>query len=251
MKRDKRQVLRFSHKVGQGRLRVYTQVLFDVFVEKTDFHFPIKGSIPPSLDSLKQIPYGRTEDEELAHFSADAAASAFKEAIRRNHSEDRTVYVRKPHASEMGKECTLIDLGYARVLGLDAQKPGPEIIIKNPMVSVDVRKNRHDSHRLETGDTVILDYFSRSPIEGRNEYYEMLCQVTKMGIENVGIQPRRNAQQETGLPVEMLDFSMNGLRFENSRELMAYVFGNGEQPGTLAEQKERLVSTGFVFTFYP
>ena len=53
------------------------------------------------------------------------------------------------------------------------------------------------------------------------------------------------------LPVELLDFSVNGLRFENSREFGRYGFEGDEAPPTLEEQKELLENTGFVFTFYP
>jgi hypothetical protein len=250
-KRDKRQTIRFSHKIGRGALRVYPQVLFDVYIEKTDFRFPTEGSIPPRLNAVKPVPYRKPREGEGdgADFSAERVVTAFKEAIRLNHSEDRVVYVSKPYMDERTNKRTLVDLGYSEVLGLGAQEASRTIHIKKPMKSR--IKNRKDPHYLNEGDIIVLDYMSRSPLDGKNEYYEMPCQIIKGGIENITIRPRRAPRQEMNLFVELLDFSVNGLRFESSREFMGYVFGDGEQPATLEEQKEALESMGFIFTFYP
>ena len=45
-KTDKRQFLRYSHKPGHGGMRVYSQILFGLFVTKTDVTFPDTGSLP-------------------------------------------------------------------------------------------------------------------------------------------------------------------------------------------------------------
>jgi len=248
-KRDKRQTIRFSHKIGRGALRVYPQVLFDVYIEKTDFRFPTEGSIPPRLNSVKPIPYRTPKEGDEGDFSAERVVTAFKEAIRLNHTEDRVVYVSKPYMDDRTNKRTLIDLGCAEVLGLGAQEASRTIHIKKPMKSR--IKNRKDPHYLNEGDIIVLDYMSRSPLDGKSEYYEMPCQIIKGGIENITIRPRRSPRQEMNLSVELLDFSVNGLRFENSREFIGYVFGEGEQPATLEEQKEALESMGFIFMFYP
>ncbi|MSS73212.1 MAG: hypothetical protein EXS64_17245 [Candidatus Latescibacteria bacterium] len=248
-KRDKRQTIRFSHKIGRGTMRVYPQVLFDVYIQKTDFRFPTEGSIPPRLNTVKLIPYRKPKEGEEAEFSAERVVTTFKKAIRLNHTEDRVVYVSKPHMDERTNKRTLIDLSTAEVLGLGAQEISRTIHIKKPMKSR--IKNRKDPHYLNEGDMIVLDYASRSPIDGKNEYYEMPCQIIKGGIENITIRPRRSPRQEMNLPVELLDFSVNGLRFENSREFMGYVFEEGGQAEALEEQKEIIESMGFVFTFYP
>jgi hypothetical protein len=251
-KKDKRQTIRFSHKVGRGALRVYPQILFDVTVQKTDFRFPTEGSIPPVIKAMKLIPYRETRSaDEGGDLSAERVVTAFKEAIRANHTEDRRVYVSKPFMDERTNRRTLIDLGYSEVLGLSAQEAGRTIHIKKPLKSMRVGKNRRDPCYLSEGEQIVLDYLSRSPVDGKNEYYEMVCQIIKSGIENITIRPRRNPRQDMNLPVELLDFSMNGLRFENSREFMRYVFGDEGAPATVDQQKETVESMGFVFTFYP
>ena len=249
-KRDKRQAIRFSHKVGRGALRVYPQILFDVYVQKTDFRYPTEGSLPPRINDLKLIPYKKQrEEEEEEDFSVERVVAAFKEMIRKNHSEDRAVHVSKPHMDERTNRRILLDLGHAEVVGLNASEAGRTVHIKRPMKSR--VKNRRDAHHLSEGDIVVLDYLSRSQGDDRNEYHEMVCQVIKGGIENVSLRPRRTPRQEMNLPVEMLDFSVNGLRFENSQEFMGYVFGEDWKTQRPVRQRDILEGTGFIFTFYP
>ncbi len=250
-KRDKRQAIRFSHKPGRGALRVYPQILFDVTVQKTDFRFPVRGSIPPRITALKGFPYRASQGADETDFSAERVVSAFKDAVRMNHTEDRRVYVSKPYMDERTNRRTLIELGYTEVLGLSAQEAGRTIHLKKPAQSVMVRRNRRDPHYLNEGDLIALDYASRSPLDGQNEYFELVCQVIKGGIENITVRPRRNIRQDMNLPIEVLDFSVNGFRFENSREFMSYVFSEEGAPATVDRQKEVLEGVGFVFTFYP
>lgn len=251
-KRDKRETIRFSHKVGRGGgMRVYPQVLFDAHIQKTDLKFPTEGSIPPRINTLKLFPYQAVREEGDGDVSAERVVAAFKEAVRLNHAEDRVVYVSKPHMDEKTSKRTLLDLGFAEVLGLSAQESGRTIHIKKPVKCMKVGKNRRDPNSLNEGDLIVLDYLSRSPVDGKNEYFEMVCQIIKAGIENITVRPRRNPRQDRNLAIELFDFSVKGLRFENSREFMAYVFGDEGQPPSLSEQKERLEGIGFVVTFYP
>jgi hypothetical protein len=248
-KRDKRQAIRFSHKVGRGALRVYPQILFDVYVQKTAFRYPTEGSLPPRINDLKVVPYGRQREEYEEDFSVERVVAAFKETIRLNPPEGRVVHVSKPHMDERTNRRTLLDLGYAEVVGLNAPEAGRAVHIKRPMKSR--VKNRRDAHHLSEGDIVVLDYLSRSQGDDGNEYHEMVCQVIRGGIENVTLRPRRTPRREVNLPVEMLDFSVNGLRFENSQEFMRYVFGEDWKAQKPTRQREVLEGTGFIFTFYP
>ena len=53
------------------------------------------------------------------------------------------------------------------------------------------------------------------------------------------------------LPIELLDFSLQGLRFEHNKEFQAYVFGDEDKDRTLEEKQEILENTGFLITFHP
>ena len=251
-KRDKRQAIRFSHKIGRGSMRVYPQILFDASIQKTDFRFPTEGSIPPRITSLKVTPYGKQKEKDPEGLvKSERTVAAFKEAVRMNHSEDRVVYVSKPYMDERTNKRSLIDLGFSEVLGLGAQETGRTIHLKKPLKSMKTKRNRKDPNHLGEGDTLVLHYFSRSPTDGQNEYFEMICVVVKGGIENVTVRPQKEPVQEVNLPIELLDFSLQGLRFENSKEFHAYVFGNEDKANTLEEQQEILENTGFLITFHP
>lgn len=250
-KKDNRQAIRFSHKVGRGALRVYPQILFDVTIQKTDFRFPARGSIPPRINALKGLPCSESREAEEADFCAERAVNDFKGAIRTHHAEDRRVYVSKPHMDERTNRRTLIEIGYTEVLGLSAQEASRTIHLKQPVKSMMVRRNRKDPHHLNEGDLIVLDYASRSLLDGQNEYHELVCQVIKSGVENITIRPQRPPRQETRLFVETLDFSVNGFRFENSQAFMRYVLGEVELPEAVDQQQELLEGLGFIFTFYP
>ncbi|MBI2950814.1 hypothetical protein HYY27_01900 [bacterium] len=250
-KRDERQAIRFSHKVGRGALRVYPQILFDVYVQKTAFRYPTEGSIPPRINDLKLIPYKKPREEEEEDFSVERVVAAFKEMIRLNPPESRVVHVSKPHMDERTNRRILLDLGHAEVVGLNASEAGRVIHVKRPVKSARPARQRRDPHFLSEGDIVVLDYLSRSQGDDRNEYHEMVCQVIKGGIENVTLRPRRAPRRELNLPVEMLDFSVNGLRFENSEEFMRYVFGEDWKTQKSVRQRDILEGTGLIFTFYP
>ena len=250
-KRDKRQAIRFSHKVGRGSMRVYPQILFDVFVQKTDFRFPTQGSITPRIDVLNGIPFKETKDEEKGNINSEQLVGAFKEAIRSNHTEDRVAYVGKPYMDEKTNKRTLIPLGFSDVLGLGAQEAGRTIHLKKPLKSMVVKKNRRDPNFLSEGDTLVLNYFSRSQVDGTSQYFQMVCEIIKAGIENVTVRPRSAPCPETDLPLEILDFSVNGFRFQNIPEFMRYNFPQDQENLPMEERREILENTGFLFTFYP
>ena len=249
VKQDKRQALRFSHKVGQGRLRVYPQVTFDVYVQKTDFRFPTRGSIPPRINFLT-IPLEKTGEEDPADVVPERIVERFKKAVRMNHhTEDRVVHVSKSYLDERTNRRTLVEFGFSEVLGLNAKEAGRTIHIKKPFKTVTIKRRGKDPHRLKEGDELLLDF--RSPVHGVDELYDIVCLIVKVGIENLSLQPIRPIRTEENLPLEILDFSLNGFRFENNPEFMRYVIEGEDRTTAPSRQKEVLENTGFVFTFYP
>ena len=71
VKQDKRSSMRFSHQPGAGVMPVYPQVLFDLFVCKTDQQIETEGQTPPWIEDPKLIPPPLEEEEpELEHDSS-------------------------------------------------------------------------------------------------------------------------------------------------------------------------------------
>ncbi|MCZ6636545.1 MAG: hypothetical protein O7G87_24375, partial [bacterium] len=88
---ENRQYLRYAHKVGHGGTRVYTQLLFDLYVTKTDISFPDTGSLPPNITDIHTIPY--IEKTEIADQPPEEVVKFMKNAIRLNSRENRVVFV--------------------------------------------------------------------------------------------------------------------------------------------------------------
>jgi len=94
-KQEKRQFLRYSHKVGgSGQRRVYSQIMFDLYVSKTDITFPDTGALPPKLADLQMIPH--SDEIDLDEPSPEDVVKFMKNSIRQNPRESRVVYVGKP-----------------------------------------------------------------------------------------------------------------------------------------------------------
>ncbi|MDP6776738.1 MAG: hypothetical protein QGI83_08235 [Candidatus Latescibacteria bacterium] len=164
-KSDKRQFLRYSHKAGHGGTRVYSQVLFDLFVTKTDVTFPETGSLPPRIDDLHLLPF--TVESDIAGKEAEEVVKFMKNALRLNSRESRVVYVGKPHMDDRTNKVSLLEMGMSDVLGLETSKEDSRTfyIRKPPMMSSD----RKDPLGLGEGDTIVLGFHTRVSTDADTE----------------------------------------------------------------------------------
>ena len=251
IKQDKRNSLRFSHKPGGGSLPVYPQILFDLFVTLTDLKLPSKGAVVPRIEKMKVKPYRSGDLSPLRNdlFSAEALVSRFKDAMKGNLSDDRTVHVSKPHFDEKLNKSILLELGYSDVLGLGSREIGRTLHIKKPIPSR--TKDRRDPNYLVVGDTLVLHYGARAGFSGESDYFQVVTEVAKGGLENITIRPVAVETEESGLRLSLIDFSVNGFRFTHSDELLSYVLPENKRILNLDEQLELLKERAFVFNFYP
>ncbi|MCZ6635454.1 MAG: hypothetical protein O7G87_18800 [bacterium] len=248
LKQDKRSSLRFSHLPGQGTLPVYPQVLFDLYIHRTNQTFPEEGAIHPWIENLKTTPPEDTANV-VKEIDLESLVQEFKQSIRTNISEDRNVHVSKPFLEEKFNRSVLIELGFSDVLGLGSEDIGRNLHIKKPMSSY--TKDRRDPHYLRVEDPLVLHYGSRGGLDGQFRYFELLCEVSKGGLENLTIRPTGLIHQERGFKVRMDDFSVNGIRFENGPGLLEYILGENHRSRSLDEQTDRLHSQILLFNFYP
>ena len=249
IKQDKRNSLRFSHKPGGGTLPVYPQILFDCFVSLTDLEFPTEGALSPRIEEMKVRPYRPRDRKPNALFSGEALVGRFKDAMKDNLADDRTVHVSKPHFEEKHNRSVLLELGYSDVLGLGSREIGRTLHIKKPLPSR--TKDRRDPNYLVVGDTLVLHYGARSNFSGDNDYYQVVTEVAKGGLENITIRPVAEETEESGLRLSLIDFSVNGFRFAHAKEFVEYVLPEGAWRLDLEEQAEILQSRVFLFNFYP
>ena len=247
IKQDNRNSLRFSHRPGGGALPVYPQILFDVFAMRTNVQLPAEGAIPPWIEDLSVHPFA-TPERSRNTFSPEALVGRFKDAMRGNPAEDRKVHISKPFLDERLQRGLLLELGYSDVLGLGNEEEGRTLHIKKPSLSW--TKDRRDPHHLTLGDLLILHYGSRAPLSGAYDYFQIVTEITKDGLENITIRPVATEAIEGGMRLGLIDFSMNGFRFEATPEFIKYAAPEAANH-TVREQFELLQRHLLLFAFYP
>ena len=251
VKQDMRSSLRFSHQSGAGALPVYPHILFDLFVCKTDTTLIPDTPAPAWIEHPTfTSPDNGAADPEVGEgglYDPQSLVGAFKKAMRENPSELRNVYVSKPYLDEKVDRSYLLELGYSDVLGLNSDDVGRVLHIKKPILTL--IKDRRDPRYLKVGDTLVLHYGCRT--RTGYDYYEMISEISKGGLENISVRPRMFHRREPGLRVPLVDFCVNGMRFANTPEFMDYMFGEGHEKIPVEEQLEQLKRCIFLFNFYP
>ncbi len=254
-KNEKRQYLRYSHKVTGDR-RVYTQVLFDMFVTKTDITFPETGSLPPYITEIHHIPYEITN--EFGEQSPEDIVKFMKNAIRLNARESRVVYVSKPHMDERSNKVSLLEMGQADMLGLEltgnvkrqAQRV-PETrnfyIRKPPNMASDPKSPMG----LKDGTTLVLTFHTSISTENPTEYYDLITEVARVGTETLTMRTNGDIRKETGLAMQLVDFGIGGIKMECSDDFLKYILGESQTPIPLEEQVHILENVCYLLNFYP
>ena len=246
-KQEKRQFLRYSHKVGgSGQRRVYSQILFDLFVTKTDITFPDEGPLPPKLADLRTIAF--SDEIELDEPTPEDVVNFMKNSIRLNPRESRVVFVGKPFMEDRTNKVALLDLGSSDVLGLETSKEDSQFYIrKPPLFSAD----KKDPTSLANADEVVLSFHTRVSSDTPTEYYDLISEVTRIGMENITVRTNGEIRKEAGYSVELADFSIGGIKMDSSRGFLEYVLGEDYGLMDLEEQIHVLQSTCYLLNFYP
>lgn len=245
-KLEKRQFLRYSHKAG-GQRHVYSQILFDLYVTKTDAALPDTGVLPQKLADLQTIPH--TDEIELDDPSPEDVVKFMKNSIRLNPRESRVVFVGKPVVEERTSKVTLLDLGSSDVLGLETSKEEESrqfFIRKPPAFSAD----KKDATNLENADTIVLSFHTRVSNDAPTEYYDLISEVTRIGTENLTVRTNGEIKKEAGFATELIDFSIGGMKMGCSKGFLNYVLGEDYGVMDLEEQIHVLENTCYLLNFY-
>jgi hypothetical protein len=248
---ENRQNLRYAHKVTGDR-RVYTQILFDLFVTKTDVVFPESGSLAPHVENLHPIAYDNVTD--FSDQSPEEIVKFMKNAIRLN---SRVVYVSKPFMEDRTNKVSLLEMGKADMLGLEI-KSGPQTqkkavdtrnfyIRKPPKLSSDLKSGL----TLKESDTLVLNFHTSVSNEAAIEYYDLISEVTRVGTENLTVRTNGDIRKEKGLALEMVNFSMGGIKMECSDDFLSYIIGEDLASMSLGEIEKVLESACYLLIFYP
>ena len=252
---DKRQYLRYAHKVT-GERRVYTQLLFDVFIAKTDVVFPNTGSLPPKIEEISAIPYETNVD--IVDQSPEDVVKFMKNAIRLNARENRVVYVSKPYMDDRSNKVSLLEMGKSDMLGLEnlsssRQQNQKPVDTRNFYVRKPPRLEGDPSSPmgLKEGTIVVLNFNSSVSNDSTPEYYDLISELTRVGTETLTVRTNGDIRKETSLSMQMVDFSIGGIKMETSNTFMEYILGPEHQSMQLEETVRTLESICYMITFYP
>ena len=246
-KQEKRQFLRYAHKAGAGARRVYSQIMFDLYITKTDTTYPDTGSLPPKLADLHTIAHD--DEVDLDDPNAENIVKFMKNAIRLNPRESRVCGVGKPHIDERTNKVGLLEMGNSDVLGLETSKEESRqfYIRKPPKMSTD----RKEPNSLTDGDSIVLSFHTRVGPDAPTDYFDMVAEVARVGTESMTVRASEFIRKEGGIYADLVDFSIGGIKIESSREFLEYVLGEDYALMDFEEQLQILENTCFQLNFYP
>ena len=246
-KSDKRSFLRFSHKPGRGALRVYAQIMFDLFVSKTNFIYPTQGGLPPRITDLKATPFAEANDLPK---DPESVVRLLKNSLRGNPRDERVVFVNKPYKDDRSNRVSLVPLGHSSVLGLDAVREGEKtLFVKKP---TNMKMDKKSPGNLTDGDLIVLGFNARSLVDSNAmEYFDLVGEIARIGTENLTVRPKEPFRRESGLQVELSDFSAGGIKVECSKKLLRYLLGEEYQQMPRDAMASALMDTAVLLNFYP
>ncbi len=246
-KSDKRQFLRYSHKPGHGGMRVYSQVLFDLYISKTDMEFPETGSLPTNISELQLIPYDT--DTDLNGQEPEDVVKFMKNGLRANTRDGRVVFVGKPHMDEKSNKVSLLEMNKSDVLGLETSKEDSRTFyIRKPS---NMSSSRDDPFGLGDGDTIVLGFYTRISSDHPTEYYDLISEITRVGTENMTVRTSGDIRKEAGIGAEMLDFGVGGVKISASKAFLDYALGEDHKEMPVEDKIQALEGLCYLLNFYP
>ena len=203
------------------------------------------------MTDLRILPKEVAEEDEEPDRGPEEIISFMKDSLRSNPRESRVVHVSKPHMDEKTNKVSLLEMKKSDVLGLETSKEDDSkatsfYIRKPPKMTLD----RSDPFGLKEGDQMVLGFSTQVSSDLPTEYYDMLSEVTRIGTENMTVQSAGHLRREAGMPVEMDNFGVGGVKTESSDELLTYLIGEDHLNMTVEEKVEELETQCYLLNFY-
>ena len=257
-KEDKRNYMRYTLKnYGDSRIPLTTHVTFEAFLRTTDKEFPADGAPPVLLTDL-QVNDFVSKEEYRGPFTTRDAINEFRDLMIKRQPHERSLQISKVLKDTSGgmvkkKDVELL-LGDINVLGLEMESLRDVLYLKKSN-KAGVRKGEDNPYNLHPGEK-ILTFFTQ-----QDKYYQMLCEVMEARTQNEVVRPLEFMREESGLKVEMVDYSNGGCLIESGPELLKFILGD-ECPSNVDDEVEfegeywektfeRLKGAMIHLTFYP
>ena len=219
-KEDKRHHLRYTiNNLGNPRIPVTTHVTFDLYMTPTNQRLPSEGAPPIELSNLRVVPLEPPDTSR--RFDASDAVEEVRSLLLDNPPSERQVHLtrviksHKLHSGRMTPE-EVYFLGSVNILGLEKELSRPVLYTrKSPKYD-----GRRDSpYDLRPQDPVLVHFASKG------SQYEVLCQCQEARIQNEVLRPVAFPQRETGLRLNLVEYSVGGAMIESSPELLKLLLG--------------------------
>ena len=75
--------------------------------------------------------------------------------------------------------------------------------------------------------------------------------MTRVGTENMTVRTNGSIRKESGIPMELADFSVGGIKAENSEAFLRYVLGEDHRTMRFEDKIETLEGLCYLLNFYP
>jgi len=246
VKNESRKSLRFATMRGVGGPQASPNLRFDLFVER----LKSKGLAHNSPPRVIPLPGDDSLPEELEDdFSPEALIHFFNQTLNRNPPNLQGVHLSKVVRDGRSRAIQMLDLGKTAVLGLGGEAPGKKIHLRTPKIG-HVR-DRRNADCLSEGDLVVLNFIGKGMLEGADNYFRMAANVYRCGVGNLILSPKGLIRKQTGLPVPVRDFSVNGVGLQNSPLLEDYLVGKDREVDSRDEIIDALVGTQILLHLHP
>ena len=225
-KEDRRHFFRYAVKSGSTKkLPLTSYVTFDVYLSRTNKTFLSEEAPPSEIHDLEVLPFSAPRSAPA--FSTRETIRQFRRFMLHKPRSQRCVHLIKVTEAETrsrtrrsgrftGSRDGFAPLGDAEVLGLETESPHDVIHLRKPP-RLDTREQ--NQHGLLPRETVLVHFAHR------HRYYEMPCEVVESRAQTKLVRPLRPVTKETGLKVELVDYSGGGALIESSPELLRLLLG--------------------------
>lgn len=220
-KQDKRQFYRYTLKnYGDSRTPLTTHIGFDLYVRATNREYPDEGAPPTLLTDLQLAPLG--ERAPAPPFTTRDAINQFRDIMLRKPPHERSVHVTKVVRDEavgvVRRKDEVLLLGEINILGLEMESLRDVLYLKKSPKAV-LQKAKENPFNLHPGERILTHFVHE------RKYYQMLCEVMEARTQNEVVRPLETPNEESGLRVDLVDYSVGGALLESSPELLRLLLG--------------------------
>ena len=221
-KKEKRQYYRYaSQNYGDSRVPLTTHITFDTYVKGTNHEFNAEGAPPVLLNDLQAAPYHEPPGHRT--FTTRDSINEFRDQMLKKQPHDRAVNVTKvirdASSSMVKKPDEELLLGDINILGLEMESLRDVLYLKKSQ-KAGIKKGQDNPYNLNPGERIITR-FSHD-----EKQYEMLCEVMEARTQNEVVRPLEFSREETGLSLNLIDYSIGGLLIESSPSFLKLMLGD-------------------------